>query len=269
MLDWFRNAIVIVLCLVFLILSSGVRAKERQRPDSTWHEWNFKISPYFWFVGFKGTIYRPPVPSNYPEPPPRYDFDVGFSDIRNSLKFALMLAGKYQNKHITAQFNISSLILESEAITPLEIVLTDNIVNLAYFGGDFAIGYRAIRNEKWEFDPTIGLKFIYFDVGLSSKVLTSIPVRYERNRIWIDPVIGANIKYFMLPKLELSAYADVGPSLFNNAFTWQVMAGASYRFTKVFLISLGYRYYLVEAPTEEAIYNGSIKGWLLRFSFHF
>ena len=240
------------LFIVFLLIvcfhpGHKTSAKERQQLDSTWNDWNFRISPFFWYMGFKGTIYRPPQPTQMPQPPPpKYDIDVGFKDIRSSIKFALMLAGQYRNKHVVTQFNFSSLILESEAITPLELVLTDNIVNLKYFGGDLGLGYRFVKNPKFEFDALLGLKFVYFDIGLSSKAV-GIPIDYERSKGWVDSFLGTNIKYMPHPRIELTGYADFGPPLADDINSYQFIAGASYLFSKTFFVicrlsSLSYRF---------------------------
>ena len=254
-----------------MLFSNEAKAikEKKHAADSTWNEWNFRISPFFWYLGFKGTIYRPPQPSTMPEPPPpRYDIDVGFRDISSKIKFALMLAGQYRNKHIITQFNFSSLILESEAITPKEILLENNNINLKYVGGDFSLGYRAVKNSKFEFDPLLGVKFIYFDIGLSSEVI-GVPLENERSRFWYDPFIGANLKYRPHQRVELAGYVDFGPPLVDDINSYQLMAGASYHFTKTFLVSLGYRLYHLDFPADEAIFNGNMKGWLMRLGFQF
>lgn len=263
-------SISLLACLLFFGASGQeCMGKEKQKNDSTWTDWNFRISPFFWYIGFQGTIYRPPVPSNYPEPPPKYEIDVGFRDIVSSIKFALMLAGQYKGEHVVAQFNFSSLILESEAITPLELVLQNNIINLNYFGGDLGIGYRAVKKPRFELEPILGLKFIYFKIGLSSTVIGNIDVEGARSRFWVDPVVGTNLLYRPGRKIEFSGYADVGPALLTNVLSYQAMAGINYHFTKTFMITLGYRYYAVEFPTDEAIFNGNFKGWITRLGFQF
>lgn len=266
-----KNWLALLLPLIFWFIFSGSNAKtfEKHKADSTWNNWNFRISPYFWYIGFKGTIYRPPTPSNFPEPPPKYEIDVGFKDIKNSIKFALMLAGQYRNDHIIAQFNVSSLVLESEAITPLDLLLQDNIVNLTYVGGDLGIGYRVVKNPKFEFDALLGVKFVYFKIGLSTNLPGIVEINGERDRLWVDPVLGINLKYRPFRKVEFVGYADIGPSALNDIFTSQVMAGASYVFTKTFLLTIGYRYYTVEFPKSEAIFNGAIKGWIMKIGFQF
>ncbi len=264
--------IIIFYILIFSFFWSGTAsfAQEKQKIDSTWNNWDFRISPFFWLIGFQGTIYKPPVPALTPiPPPPKYEIDVGYKDINNSIKFALMLAGQYRSEHIVTQFNFSALILETEAITPWELVLQDNIINLTYFSGDVGVGYRVINKPKFEFDALLGLKFIYFKIGLKTNLAGSVLVEGERDNLWVDPVVGINFKYIPHRKIEFAGYADIGPAFPDNVFDYQVMVGASYLFTKTFLITLGYRTYHIEFPKDEAIFDGTIKGWIMRIGFLF
>ena len=119
-----------------LLFACPVFGQSHMETDSIpWNDWKFRVSPYIWAIGFKGEITRPekvevaPLPE---PPPPTYEIDVGFRDIRNSIKFIMMLGGQYRGKHWVAQFNSSALILESTAITPLDLLLQDNLDRLNY-----------------------------------------------------------------------------------------------------------------------------------------
>lgn len=261
--------IIFLFLFVFLLIVSDSQAKKIQEKDTTWTKWNFRISPYFWFIGFEGTLHRPPIPSNYPEPKPSYDIDVGFKDIKNSIKFALMLAGQYKNKTMVTQFNFSSLILEGEAITPLELVLQDIHYRLDFYAGDLSIGYRLIRHPKIEFDVLGGLKFIYFRVGGRTSVLGKWEFDLDRNLTWIDPVIGMNFRYRPHKRIELSSYADIGGRLFGSDLSYQFMGSLNVFVTKTFFITGGYRLWGIDHPFEEAVFTGHLKGWIFRLGFQF
>lgn len=262
------------ICLLFicsvLILPANSFAQKKHKADLTWNDWNFRFGPYAWFVGFKGEIIKPPAPSNLPNPPPpKFEIDVGFKDIHNSIKFALMLSGQYRNKHLVTQFNFSSLILESEAITPIELLLVDNVIKLNYYGGDLGIGYRIIKNEKIEWDALLGLKFLYMKITLSTTLAGSIDISGERDHFWADPVLGTNIMYQPHPRLELVGYGDIGPMLGTAYLTYQIMTAANFIIIKNLLLTLGYRYYYIERPVDDAIYTGRILGFFFRIGIQF
>jgi hypothetical protein len=259
-------------CVILLLLATvlSTYGEDKVSNDSTWNNWHFRVSPYFWYIGFQGTIYRPPQPSNLPEPPPpEYEIDVGFKDIKNSIKFIAMLAGRYRGKKIVTQFNFTMLILESEAITPFELILQDIVLRLNYFSGDLGVGYRIIRTNKFELDGLIGLKFIYFKIGGRSKVLGRIPLEGERDHIWLDPVFGTNIAYRPHKKIELRGYADIGGGILGSKLSYQVIAASTFHVSRVFHISLGYRLWGVEHELGEAIFNGHVEGWFMHFGFQF
>ena len=235
-----------------------------------WDDWKFRISPYFWFIGLKGEIVRPPTPANpILPPPPKYDVDVGFKDIRNSIKFALMLAGQYRGNRVVAQFNFSSLILESEAITPGELVLQGNIVKLTYFGGDLEVGYRVLKKPKFELDALAGLKFFYFGIDLTTTIAGRLEVEGARDKGWIDPILGVNLRYRPHKKVSLIGYGDVHIPGIGSDFSSQFITVAQYHFTPTFYTSLGYRAYFLKIPEDEAIFNGQLRGWIARIGFQF
>lgn len=242
---------------------------EQQEPDSAWHDWKVRISPNFWFIGFQGDLVRPPVPATLPEPPKRHKIDVGFKDIRSSIKFALMLAGRYERERIVSQFNFSSLVVESEAITPAELLLQNSVINLTYVGGDVSAGYRVIEKPKLDLDALVGAKYVYFKIGLKTELGGSVPIQGERSHLLVDPLVGAGLTYRPHRRMELLGYADIGPRIPHDIRSHQAMAGASYLFTKSFLVTLGYRTYHLSVPNEEAIFVGDIRGWLMKVSFQF
>jgi hypothetical protein len=259
--------------LVLLALPGGAFAQEERAgekvQDSDWQDWSVRISPNFWFIGFQGDIVRPPVPTPLPEPPPKYEIDVGFQDIRSSIKFALMLAGRYERERIVSQFNFSSLVLEGEAITPLELILQNSVINLTYVGGDVSAGYRIIRKPELDLDALVGAKYVYFGIGLKTELGGSVPIQDERSQLWIDPLVGASLTYRPHRRLELLGYADIDPRIPDDVRSYQALTEASYLFTKSFLVTLGYRTYHLSVPNEDAIFVGDVRGWLMKVSFRF
>jgi len=266
-----RNGIKIYLLLLifFCVVVSDSQAKNKHPEDSTWNNWNFRISPYFWFMAFEGTIYRPPYPTQYPEPEPSYDIDVGFKDIKNSIKFAAMLAGQYRNKKMVVQFNFSSLILEGEAITPIDLVLQDISYRFDFYAGDLAVGYRLVRNREIEFDILGGLKFIYFRVGGRTNIVGKWEFDIDRKIAWVDPVFGANFRYRPHKRIEFVTYADIGGRLFGSDLSYQFIGNVIVFVSRTFFITTGYRVWGVDHPTEEAVFTGKVKGWIVRFGFQF
>lgn len=258
-----------IMILAFSLLSTNARAQEK---TDRFNQWNFRISPYFWFVGFKGTIYRPPappVPSQLTEPRPPYEIDVSFRDISSNIKFAFMGAGEFRVKRFVTQFNLASIVLEGEAITPLDLVFQDVTYRFAYLSGDLGAGYFFIKNDKIELAALLGLKYIYFDIGGHVSLVGKVPLDGSRSAFWTDPILGFRTKYMPHPRVEIVAYGDTDGNVAGDDFNYQFIGVASYVVSPWFLVSVGYRLWGLEVKQSEALYNGQVSGALVRLGFQF
>jgi len=221
-------------------------------------------------MGFKGTIYRPPAPVLLPiPPPPEYEIDIGFKELSSSIKYAMMMAGEYRTKHIVTIFNYSGLILEGDVVTPLDLILQNVRVRLDYHAGDLSVGYRFVKSDKWEFDGLTGIKFMYFGLYGSSDLVGTVPFEGNRSNFWADPIVGARVIYAPIRKLEVMTYVDFGGFQRETEINNQFISGISYFFNDLFFTSVGYRNWHIKVDENEAIYNGTVKGWLVRIGFQF
>lgn len=260
------------LFLLFFLLILGNNSSLAQENPEQYDGWNFRISPYFWFVGFKGTIYRPPEPptaSPLPEPRPPFELDVSFRDISSNLKFAFMGAGEFRANRFVTQFNIASVILEGEAITPLDLVLQDVTYRFAYVSGDISAGYFLVKNPKLEIAGLLGIKYIYFDIGGTVNLSGKIPLDGSRSIFWFDPILGIRGKYKPHPRVEIVAYGDTDGSLIGDDLNYQFIGLVNFAVTKWFVVSGGYRLWGVKVDDSEVIYSGEISGAIIRLGFQF
>ena len=262
--------------LFFLVLLSIIDTANAQQVNdsisdsSKKNAWEFRISPYFWLVGLKGDLIRPPEPSNVPEfdPPPSYGIDLSFKDISNSLKFFLMLSTTYQGENFVVKAGITSLVLEGKAITPFELISKGINYNFTYLTSEISGGYRIIKTEKVNLDGLLGVRMLYTKIEGSSDVLGR---EFSGNRsvYWYDPIMGVQFKYMPSNKFEFSLYADFGP--IKDVSSYQVFGEGAYFFTRVFSMALGYRNYFINSEDDEkdTIYTGKVFGPFLRFGFQF
>ena len=70
-------------------------------------------------------------------------------------------------------------------------------------------------------------------------------------------------------KVHFVGYLDFGIPYLDVDRSAQFFGLVQYHFTKTFYISLGYRQYYIEIPKDEAIFNGSLKGFILHIGFQF
>jgi len=232
-----------------------------------------------WLLGIKGQIAITPDPVQLPEIPPPieqlpsgrsiYDIDLSPMDVRHSLKFALMLTGQHKDKRFVTQFNVSSIVLETNADAPFDYVFTNNTLRLAYAGGDLGAGYRVIRNEKFEFDVLLGLTFVYTKVGLTTDLVGQVPVDVKADRLWTDPVIATNFAYRPYKRIEIAAYGDLGYTLLNDNLTYQLSANLNFLISRLIYISAGYRIYYLDFAAKKSFFAGSLQGMIVKFGFQF
>lgn len=279
----FRTTIFILIWAVQLCPQIPVLGQSELEPelktDSTWGQWKLRISPYVWLLGIQGQISVAPKPAQLPflPPPPEqlpgshsiYDIDLSFQEVRNSLKFAIMLAGQYKFERFITQFNFSSFVLESNAIAPFDFVFQENTLKFAYAGGDLGAGYRVIRNKKLEFDLLLGLKFIYFKAGLTTNIVDQLPVSESLDRLWTDPVIGTSFTYRPHKRIELLALGDIGASILDSKFTYQFSLNANILISRHIYLSAGYRNYYVNFPKQESVFSGTFHGLIVKFGVQF
>jgi hypothetical protein len=243
--------------------------------EAKWsYNWNARLSPHIWFVGFTGSIVRPPeeeenIPTQLPAEDTLFSIDIGFQDISPAIKFIIMFSGEFNSKHIVARFNYSGLILDGNAITPYEVLLRNVRFKLDHHAGDVAVGYKILKHPKVNLDPHIGIKFAYMKIGLASDLADIIPVRGARSRFWIDPSFGLKLKYIPHPRTEFSAYADIGGFAIGSELSYQFIGLINLICHKNFYVSGGYRLWSFRAKREEAIYNGRIRGGLLKIGVQF
>ena len=265
---WIRLFVVLFLYLG-LAYTHAQNPISQQNSFSTFNDYHLKISPFFWYLGLKGTVIAPPRPSNFPEPPPpRFDVDISFSDISNSLRFFMMLGTEYRGENFIVKANVTSLILEGEAVTPFEVLTKGVEYRFSYLTSEILAGYRIVKRKHINLNAMLGVRILATGISGSSDIIN---VRFdaERRVFWYDPILAIEFKYTPFPRVEFTAYTDFGPIRSINSYQQQLQA--TYRFTKMFATSLGYRNYFVDSENEDkdTIYTGRVFGPYIRFEFQF
>ncbi|MFY0626950.1 MAG: hypothetical protein JXR07_11680 [Reichenbachiella sp.] len=254
--------------IAFMLIGWVCMAQPTVDDDSLRHNWKIRLSPYFWYLGIKGSIYKPPPPANYPEPEPGREIDIGFKELSGALRFALMISGEQLTKYTYSRFHVFSLVLSGDAETPLGIVFQDTNGKFSYFGGDVAVGYRVVKKKSLEFDATIGVKWVYADFRGSTSILGYEPFEFQTSKFFIEPALGVHLAWRPYNRLEVKGFGDVG-LLFGDHLTYQWLIESNFFITKKFYISLGYRVWSVEKQLEEVLYNGQLYGPITRIGFEF
>lgn len=221
------------------------RVYKRILREQRFTNWNFRLSPYGWLISISGRVETPdlpPMPVQLPEPPPPYfDFDLSFQEIRPALKFVMVLTGEYRVNRFVMGFTWNSLIIDGQAITPGDVVFKDNRFNLDFHGGDILAGYRLWINQYFNLDLTGGVRLFYIGGGVSTKLLGKTPLAYQVSDFYLDPIIGFRFKYIPHYRVEMVAWGDVGPFRTGSDLSFQLTGLLNILITKHFFIAPGYR----------------------------
>lgn len=219
-------------------------------------------------MGVKGSLYQPPPPSNYPEIEPSREIDIGFKELRSSLKFAMMISGEHMTKYTYSRFHFFGLVLGGDAETPLGILFQNTKATFGYFGGDISIGYRLIKKNKLELDATVGFKWAYADFKGSTESIGLMPYEFRVNRFLWDPALGMHIAWRPISRLEFKGFGDIG-LVFNERLTYQWLVESNFFISPKFFISLGYRVWHIDGEREDIVFSGELTGPITRIGFQF
>ena len=262
--------ITILTVLMVMGVSLGLFAQDSNNvKEKEFGDWQFRVGPYYWFIGIDASIERPPVPSTLPEPDSKFDISIPYNEIHNSLKFAFLINTDYHNNRWLGVLNATSFILEGDAITPKEIIIKDSQYRLAVAFGEALVGYEIVSKRKFKFQGLIGSKIIYNKITANGTYGIKKEFFGEREGFWVEPVLAVKLKYFPHPRIECSGYLDYGPIRSEHELTNQLSLNVNFLLTKWLYIAPGYRYWLFRVDRDEAIFNGQMYGFYVRVGAQF
>ena len=111
-----------------------------------------------------------------------------------------------------------------------------------------------VRYTKLDVSGDIGATFFGPGPGGTATVSRS------GDKDWVDPYIGVRIKHLVTDRWALIGYADVGGFGVGSDFTYQVIAGADYEYSKRVSFKFGYRYMGVDYDKGGVLYDMKTRG---------
>lgn len=110
---------------------------------------------------------------------------------------------------------------------------------------------------------------IHIDRG-SFKMLPS-RVSIEESTDWLEPLIGARLKYDITERLNFSVRGDAGGFGIGSAseLTWQLVAGLQYRMTELLSLYAGYKHYELDYEKGNLDMDLQLSGPIFGLAFHF
>lgn len=242
----FSAVLIVTLLFSISFTSFGQGPLPGQESDKNW---NFVIEPYFWFGALNGQLGAGRVES---------DFDISTSDIFSNLNMAFMIYGEVRYKRFGIAVDWLTMNLGMEGTRPItggRVRLDPKITFL-----ETSFLYSLVHTEKWSADVRVGVRSWWMKSTLEAdRILDLEPVRVEADKSWVDPIIGMNAVFLPHEKWPVTARFDIGGFGAGSEFSWNVQAGAGFRFARSWTVLLQYRALGVDYRKGESGSSGYFK----------
>jgi len=250
-----------VLCLVLVFCTSLCQVSAQD--TNSVKKWNFLTDIYLIFPYMKGDI---GIGNNITAP-----VDATPGDIFSKLKFGGMLYLEANTRKWAITSDLIYMSLNQDVTTG----------KLWYSG---SVGAKQL---VWE--PAVLYRLASFlEIGAGGR-LNNIQVSIDARRnvfpagteeivkgaskTWFDPILIARLSANIKDKWLFQFRGDLGGFGVGSDFTWQLQAYAGYKFTKVFLLTAGYRYLSMDydkgTDSDRFIYNVATFGPEISLGFNF
>ena len=259
-------ALIVLAGLATAVFGEAASAQEQESEPGGW---SFAVAPYFWAAEIEGDVGLGNLET---------DVDMSFNDILSNLKFGAMMLAEVRKDRFGFFFAPLFVRLGDDTNEgPLDFDVTGDIAVVG--GGAF------YRIAEWDLDrhgeepsrkawiePLAGLRYTYMRVDMDIEGPLGLNPDVDKDRDWVDPIIGTSAGIELSKHWVLLAEGDIGGFGVGSDFTWNALALISYQ-TSVFGIatqlSAGYRALSWDYDHDnfkwDVVMHGPIAGVVFRF----
>jgi opacity protein-like surface antigen len=222
---------------------------------ATASDWSFDVSPYLWVASVDVETSLPSTPS-------------GVDRFETRISGGAMLAAQARYRSVGLFVDFAWLRLDTEAINP------GPAFSVADLQSDFihttvALTYSLPLRGKFHVDVLAGGRLWYVSEDLEAQGGVLPGFNASADKTWVDPIIGADLRYELSKRWSLVAKGTVGGFGVSSDIAWEVFSGASYRFNDCCSLTFGYRYLHEEYSHSGLALDLGAHGFLLGVGFHF
>lgn len=258
---WFK--IVCFLALSHSIWGQDQNSSEREKdstrfkytyPDHILEESGWRISVPIWVPGFRGSFaygdigVDPGFENELPEEPGEGD-KLRQSEV--SIQFYLLANVSYRYKKFFIEADGMKAVLDNDiSFTNGDRLKFGGTIDATILRG--FIGYRFFEKAyqdqllKWSLEAYAGIRF--FDVHVFADRIELLDVRQD----WADPIVGIRAPV-VFKRWVFTIQGDYGAISSSNHYSYFAAINASYRFSRLFGLGLGWAYL-------NAKYEGQVRG---------
>ncbi len=219
--------------LIFFICSVAYAADEPKEGD-----WEFGLAPmYLWAMNMTGDMGVGPIDTSV---------DVDFGDILDTLElvFTVHFEALYKNQG-GVFLDYTYINLEETQTTPGRALKMDTTIKMAEFGG-----FYRFNNGPHDFDVLAGGRLMSLDVELDPQ--GPIPIVINRDKMWVDPIVGARWLWDVTDKWKMSLRGDIGGFGVGSDFAWNLVGLIHFKPWKHVSIVGGYRVLDIDYDDSDA-----------------
>jgi opacity protein-like surface antigen len=246
-----------------LAVKAEVQESSAEAPRDNANAWSFDIVPYLWLAGYDGTVGLPNLPAGIPEVPTESADPFG-----THISAAAMLTARVRYRDVGLLIDGAWLQLKTEGSLESGLYSSEEIKSdIGY--GTLALSYRLPCPGKLTTDIFAGARLWYISNEIEFKPGIAQGFTAEKSRFWVDPILGASLRYDLTRHWYGTVLGDVGGFGVGSDISWSVFGGGGYQFTDWLSVTLGYRYLHIDYDKDQFVMNGNVQGFLLGLGFHF
>lgn len=235
--------------------------------------WQFEIQPYLWAPGLHGDASINNAP--------KANIDMSPKDVIQKLDFALMGMFEARNGRwglVGDAFyaKLSDSADKSFSLHPRFGVDVNVGMKLKQHIYALAGEYRLLEGTT-PVDLMLGARYNNIDMDAKVGIQGLGPLGLSRKRTfsydkdWVDPYVGARFVHPLADKWSLIGYADAGGAGIGAAskFTYQLMGGIIYDYSKTVSFKGGYRQYHINYDHGGFEYDVNQRGFIAALGIKF
>jgi opacity protein-like surface antigen len=255
-------------------LAFSVHASAAGQTEASGDAWQFELTPYLFGAGLNGTTGISTGLGNVTT-----DIDMSFGDVLDNFDSGFMMM--FEARKDQWSFGIDGVYfkLKNEAAKSwtgplgnsgtgtLQATMTQQIYQ----------PYAAYRllNGRDKLDLLGAARYTQLDTDLNLVTTTGSPLLPDGSRSispsenWWDPVIGVRLLTPFTEEWAFVGYADIGGFGVGSDFTYQLLAGLNWQFSKSVSAKAGYRYFYQDYEQDGFIWDMAASGFYLGAGFRF
>lgn len=243
-----------ILALVMALTSINAMAGSAET-----NGWSFGVTPYLWVASIAAETRLPDVPPSTPS---------GADRFATRISAGAMLAAQTRYKSVGLAVDFAWLRLGTEALNPGPAFSAVNLKS-DFIHTTMALTYSLPLPGKFHADVLAGARLWNVSEELEFKSGLLPGFKTSGDKTWVDPLIGADLRYDLSGRWSLVAKGTVGGFGVSSKIAWEVFRGVDYRFTDCCSGILGYRYLHEDYDQQAFKFNLAAQGFLLGIGFHF